>query len=105
MTKRNHTPIRRATTSTPSPATADPQPDSEAPWQQLMVFNYVVHEAMDAMRRERVEAGHGRPLTQSWQAFVHHLRRQKPKLNACLDTLLQEELLDPAAPPSGRARQ
>ncbi|WP_444897807.1 hypothetical protein [Microbulbifer sp. SSSA005] len=27
--------------------------DSEAPWQQLMVFNYVMFEALDAMQQEK----------------------------------------------------
>lgn len=68
---------------------ADPPPDHEQPWQQLMLFNYVIHEAIDAMARERA-AGRHTPLNQSWQQFVHHLRRQKPTLGLCLDSLLQQ---------------
>jgi hypothetical protein len=86
MTKRDSTPIRRATTSTPNPATADSPTDSEVPWQQLMVFNYVLFEAIDAIEQERA-SGQDTQLNQSWQQFVHHLRLRKPKLGACLDNL------------------
>ncbi|MFL0804275.1 MAG: hypothetical protein K6L81_11195 [Agarilytica sp.] len=65
---------------------ADSQPDSEASWQQLMLFNYVLFEAIDAMEQERLTQQHT-PLNQSWQQFVHHLRLKKPKLGVCLDNL------------------
>lgn len=86
MSERDHTPIRRATTSTPNPATTDSPTDSEVPWQQLMVFNYILFEAIDAIEQERA-TGQDTPLNQSWQQFVHLLRLKKPKLGACLDNL------------------
>jgi hypothetical protein len=94
MSKRDSTPIRRAATSIPNPATtAEPSPNNEAPWQQLMVFNYILFEAIDAMEQERATGRHT-PLNQSWQQFVHHLRLKKPRLSACLDKLLRDGLLD-----------
>jgi len=87
MSKRDSTPIQRATTSTPKPAMADSQPDNEASWQQLMLFNYILFEAIDAMQQERLTNQQHTPLNQSWQQFVHYLRLKKPKLGVCLDNL------------------
>ncbi|MFS1526106.1 hypothetical protein ACL7TT_18700 [Microbulbifer sp. 2304DJ12-6] len=61
-------------------------PSDEASWQQLMVFNYVVFEAIDAMEQERL-INQDTPLNHHWQQFVHHLRLKKPKLGTCLDNL------------------
>ena len=88
MSKRDSTPIRCTTTSTPNPAMADSQPDSEAPWQQLMIFNYVLFEVLDAMQQEQANGNHA-PINHHWQQFVHHLRQSKPKLGAYLDNLPQ----------------
>ncbi len=88
MTKRDSTPIRRVT-SIPNSATAD----SEAPWQQLMVFNYVVFEVMEAMSREQATDPHA-PLNHSWQQFMAQLRLQKPELCVYLETWFQQELPD-----------
>ena len=60
--------------------------DDEAPWQQLMVFNYLVFEAIDAMKQERA-SGKPTPLNHHWEHFVHHLLLSKPKLRICLDNL------------------
>ena len=62
----------------------------EASWQQLMVFNYVLFEAIDAMKQESVTGNHT-PLNHHWQQFIHHLRMAKPKLGACLDNVLTEQ--------------
>ncbi len=99
MTKRDSTPIRRATTSTPK-ATADRPPSDEAPWQHLMLVNYLVFEALDAMQQERASSSSRSPtpLNDHWQGFIHHLRVQKPKLGACLDTLGQEDFLKHGRP-------
>ena len=86
MSKRDLTPIRRATTSTPHPATADSPANSEAPWQQLMVFNYVLFETLDAMQQEQANGNHT-PINHHRQQFVHLLRLKKPKLGTCLDNL------------------
>ena len=67
----------------------NPTPTDEASWQQLMVFNYVVFEAIDAMKLERA-AGNHTPLNHHWQQFIYHLRLNKPKLGTCLDRLLAE---------------
>lgn len=91
MSTRDSTPIRRTTTSIPNPAIAgQPPDDSEAPWQQLMVFNYLIFEAIDAMKQERATGNHT-PLNYHWQQFAHHLRLNKPKLNACLDNFLADQ--------------
>lgn len=88
MTKRDSTPIRRAT-SIPNSATVE----SEAPWQQLMVFNYLVAEAIDAMEEER-SIGLDMPLNESWQQFLFLLRLKKPKVSTCLDRLIQSGFFD-----------
>ena len=51
-----------------------------------MLFTYVLFEAIDAMRQERAKRIHT-SLNHHWQQFVHHLRTNKPKLNACLENL------------------
>ncbi len=61
-------------------------PADEAPWQQLMVFNYVLFEVLDAMQQERATGNHT-PINHHWQQFVHHLQLHKPKLSAYLDNL------------------
>ena len=71
------------------PATADPQDDTEALWQRMMVFNYVVYEVIDALEQERA-AGQQTPLNQSWEQFTHHLRLKKPKLRTCFNKLLKD---------------
>lgn len=63
-------------------------PSDEAPWQQLMVFNYVLFEVLDAMQQEQANGNHT-PINHHWQQFVHHLRLSKPKLGAYLDNLPQ----------------
>ncbi len=65
-------------------------PTSEAPWQQLMVFNYVLFESLDAMQQERATSNHT-PINHHWQQFVHHLRIKKPKLGVCLDNFLVDQ--------------
>ncbi|MBL4827099.1 MAG: hypothetical protein JKY66_05195 [Spongiibacteraceae bacterium] len=67
-----------------SPISAD-----EAQWQQLMVFNYLMFETIEAMAQERASGNHT-PLNHHWQQFVHHLRIEKPKLGACLDNVLSD---------------
>ena len=59
-------------------------PSDEAFWQQMMVLNYALYEAIDAMEQERA-SGHHTPLNRHWQQFIYHLRRRKPTLNQCLD--------------------
>ena len=86
MATRNHKP---GPGLHPTKTTPAPQADSEAPWQQLMVFNYVLFEAIDAMEQERATGRHT-PLNQSWQQFIHHLRRQKPTLGPYLDNWVQQ---------------
>jgi hypothetical protein len=90
MSKRDSTPIRRVTTSTPNPTMVDTPPDGEAPWQQLMVFNYLMFETIEVMAQERATGNHT-PLNHHWQQFVHHLRIKKPKLGACLDNVLSDQ--------------
>ncbi len=36
-------------TKTPNRAITDLSPDNEAPWQQLMMMDYLIFEAIDAM--------------------------------------------------------
>ncbi|MEJ2446308.1 MAG: hypothetical protein P8Y42_23180 [Exilibacterium sp.] len=72
-------------TKTHSPATADFS-DDEVFWQQLMVIDYLMFEAIDAMDQERT-AANPTPINYHWQQFVHHLRLKKPKLGVCLDNL------------------
>ncbi len=76
-------------TKTLNSATADLSPDNEVSWQQLMSFNYVLHEVIDAMERERTTC-RLQPLNQSWQNFVYQLRIKKPKLGTCLDHWLRD---------------
>ncbi len=70
--------------------TKNPTSADEAPWQQLMVFNYVLFEALDAMQQERATGNHT-PINHHWQQFIHHLRIKKPKLGVCLDNFLVEQ--------------
>ena len=63
-------------------------PSDKAPWQQLMIFNYVLFEALDAMQQEQANGNHT-PINHHWQQFVHHLRLSKPKLSVYLDNLPQ----------------
>ena len=88
MSKREFTPIRRAATSTPT----NPPPGSDEPWQQLMLVNYLMFEAIDAMAQER--AGQSTtPLNDHWHGFVHHLRQRKPNVNTCLYNLTRDGFL------------
>ena len=65
-------------------------PSNEVPWQQLMVFNYLIFETIEAMAQERANSDHT-PLNHHWQQFIHHLRLTKPKLGACLDNVLADQ--------------
>ncbi len=67
-------------------------PSEETPWQQLMVFNYLILETVDALEREQA-SGQPTPLNDHWQGFIHHLRQHKPRLGPCLDNLLREVFL------------
>ena len=64
----------------------------EAPWQQLMLFNYLMFEAIDAMAQERASQS-TTPLNDHWHGFVHHLRRRKTNVSACLDNLTRDGFL------------
>ena len=89
MTERDSTPIRRATTSTPKPASAATLYDDDVSWQQLILFNYVLFEALDAMQQEQASGNHT-PINHHWQQFVYHLRLNRPTLGDCLDRLLAD---------------
>ncbi|WP_428623375.1 hypothetical protein [Sedimenticola sp.] len=80
-------------TKNPNPESPDLPPDSEAPWQQLMMVNYLMFEAIDAMAQERA-AGNHMPLNRHWQQFIHHLRLKKPGLGTCLDKLPERFLAE-----------
>ena len=64
-------------------------PSDEVPWQQLMLFNYLMFETIDAMAQERATSNHT-PLNHHWQQFIHHLRLNRPKLSDCLDKLMAD---------------
>lgn len=68
----------------------NPTPADEAQWQQLMVFNYLMSETIEAMAQERASGDHT-PLNHHWQQFILHLRLNKPKLSAYLDNVLAEQ--------------
>ena len=64
-------------------------PTDEASWQQLMLFNYLLFETIEAMAQERAANQHT-PLNHHWQQFIYHLRLNRPKLGDCLDKLLTD---------------
>ena len=68
----------------------DSTPSGETSWQQLMVFNYLMFETIEAMAQER-NTGNHTPLNHHWQQFVYHLRLNRPKLGACLDNFLANQ--------------
>ncbi len=70
----------------PAIAEANTPSNDEAPWQQLMIIDYLMFEAIDTMDQERATGGDC-PLNLHWQQFVHLLRIKKPKLGAYLDRL------------------
>ena len=61
--------------------------DTEALWQQLMVFNHALHETLDAMEQERISQAPPR-IQQHWQGFIQALQQRKPNLSQQLDQLL-----------------
>ncbi len=61
----------------------------EAPWQQLTFIIYVMHELADAMEQERA-ANKGTPMNKSWQQFLSHLQKHKPKLFTTINAMLQK---------------
>ena len=75
-------------------ATAIPPADNEAPWQQLMVFTYIIHETLAAMQQERDNGDQPQPLNRSWQQFTGHLYRHKPQLKRCVENLHQTLLTE-----------
>lgn len=66
-----------------------PVPLNETAWQQLMLFNYLLFETLEAMAQERAN-GQPTPLNDHWQQFAYHLRLHRPKLGECLDKLLTD---------------
>ena len=81
-------------TPTTTPATDHAAPDSEAPWQQLMLFTYLLHETQAAMAQERDNPDQPQPLNRSWQQFTGHLYRHKPQLKRCVERLHQALLTE-----------
>ena len=94
MAKRYHTPGTRLHPTKTSHAPILPPADSEGPWQQLMLFTYILYETQAVMAQERAKPDQPQPLHRSWQQFTGHLYRQKPQLKRCVENLHQALLAE-----------